>query len=155
MATEIVSTPAPSTPFQDMVGSKQKIDSNDLYVLVKELETQLGFLELQEDYIRDDQKNLKRELVHAKAEILRIRSVPLVIGQFLEMIDEHHGIASSTAGSNYYIRVLSTLNRYWWIVFHWLVWGWCRHTDQQIADIVVDNFSNLYRSCIECKTQSV
>lgn len=84
---------------------------NDLYLSMKELETQLGFLELQEDYIRDDQKNLKRELIHAKNEILRIRSVPLVIGQFLEMIDEHHGIASSTAGSNYYVRALSTLNR--------------------------------------------
>merc|ERR1719223_1457615 len=50
-------------------------------------------------------KNLKRE------EIKRIQSVPLVIGQFLEMIDEHYGIAGSTAGSNYHVRVLSTLDR--------------------------------------------
>lgn len=83
----------------------------DPYAQLTALQTQLGFLELQEDYIRDDQKNLKRELQHAKAEILRIRSVPLVIGQFLEMIDARHGIVSSTAGSNYYVRVLSTLNR--------------------------------------------
>lgn len=82
------------------------------YIELKEKQSQVGFLELQEDYIRDDQKNLKCELVHAKAEILRIRSVPTVIGQFLEMIDENHGIASSTAGSNYYVRVLSTLSRY-------------------------------------------
>jgi 26S proteasome regulatory subunit T3 len=34
-----------------------------------------------------------------------------VIGQFLELIDENYGIVSSTAGSNYYVRVLSTLNR--------------------------------------------
>ena len=41
----------------------------------------------------------------------RIQSVPLVIGQFLEMIDGNHGVVSSTAGSHYYVRVLSTINR--------------------------------------------
>lgn len=41
----------------------------------------------------------------------RIQSVPLVIGQFIEMIDEHTGIVGSTTGSNYYVRVLSTLDR--------------------------------------------
>lgn len=34
-----------------------------------------------------------------------------MIGQFLELIDENYAIVSSTAGSNYYVRVLSTLNR--------------------------------------------
>lgn len=41
----------------------------------------------------------------------RIQSVPLVIGQFLEMIDTNSGIVGSTTGSNYYVRILSTLNR--------------------------------------------
>lgn len=41
----------------------------------------------------------------------RIQSVPLVIGQFNEMIDAHYGIVNSTAGSTYYVRVLSTLDR--------------------------------------------
>ena len=35
----------------------------------------------------------------------------LVIGQFNEMVDGTYGIASSTAGSVYYVRVLSTLDR--------------------------------------------
>ena len=83
----------------------------DLYNEMKQLEKQLKFLEVQEDYIKDEQKNLKREYIRAKEEIKRIQSVPLVIGQFLELIDENYGIASSTAGSNYYVRVLSTLNR--------------------------------------------
>ena len=56
-------------------------------------------------------KNLKRELLRAKDEITRIQSVPLVIGQFNEMIDANYGIVSSTAGSNYYVRILSTLDR--------------------------------------------
>ena len=44
-------------------------------------------------------------------EVKRIQAVPLVIGQFLEMVDENAGIVSSTTGSNYFVRILSTLNR--------------------------------------------
>jgi 26S proteasome regulatory subunit T3 len=56
-------------------------------------------------------RHLQRELLRAKEEIRRIQSVPLVIGQFNEMIDANYGIVSSTAGSNYYVRILSTLDR--------------------------------------------
>lgn len=41
----------------------------------------------------------------------RIKSVPLVIGQFLEPVDESRGIVGSTTGSNYIVRILSTLDR--------------------------------------------
>ena len=41
----------------------------------------------------------------------RIQSVPLTIGSFSEMVDEHHGVLGSTSGSNYYVRVLSTIDR--------------------------------------------
>merc|ERR1712176_1722812 len=44
-------------------------------------------------------------------DIKRVQSVPLVIGQFAEMIDQNRGIVSSTTGSNYFVRILSTLNR--------------------------------------------
>jgi len=37
--------------------------------------------------------------------------VPLVIGQFHELISPEYGIVSSTAGSNYYVRILSTLDK--------------------------------------------
>ena len=56
-------------------------------------------------------KNLKRELIRAKEELRRIQSVPLIIGQFNEMIDVNYAIVNSTAGSTYYVRTLSTLNR--------------------------------------------
>lgn len=46
----------------------------------------------QEEYIKDEMKNLKRELIRAKEEIKRIQSVPLVIGQFNEIIDANYGI---------------------------------------------------------------
>ena len=45
-----------------------------------------------------EMKNLKREMIRAQEEIKRVQSVPLVIGQFSEMIDQNHGIVSSTAG---------------------------------------------------------
>merc|ERR1712151_910621 len=40
-----------------------------------------------------------------------VQSVPLVIGQFAEMIDQNRGIVSSTTGSNYFVRIMGTLNR--------------------------------------------
>jgi 26S proteasome regulatory subunit T3 len=54
---------------------------------------------------------LKNELVRAQEEVLRIQAVPLVIGQFLEPIDEHTGIVASTTGANYLVPILSTLDR--------------------------------------------
>ena len=65
----------------------------------------------QENYIKEETKSLRRELLRAQEEVKRIQSVPLVIGQFLEMVDENSGIVGSTTGSNYYVRILSTLNR--------------------------------------------
>lgn len=87
------------------------IEEQDLYIKYKRLEKKLRFLQIQEDYIKDEQFNLKREYLRAKEEVKRIQSVPLVIGQFLEAIDANTGIVSSTAGSNYYVRILSTIDR--------------------------------------------
>mmetsp|Transcript_2141 Transcript_2141/g.2603 ORF Transcript_2141/g.2603 Transcript_2141/m.2603 type:complete len:390 (-) Transcript_2141:102-1271(-) len=83
----------------------------DNYKRLKNLQRQMKFLSIQEEYIKDEQKNLKREILRAQEEVKRIQSVPLVLGQFLEMIDENHAIIGSTTGSSFYVRVLSTLNR--------------------------------------------
>lgn len=72
---------------------------DDLYITYKRLEKQLEFLEVQEEYIKDEQKNLKKELLHAQEEVKRIQSVPLVIGQFLEAVDQNTGIVGSTTGT--------------------------------------------------------
>jgi 26S proteasome regulatory subunit T3 len=37
--------------------------------------------------------------------------VPLVVGQFIEMVDQNNGIVGSTMSSNYYVRILNTINR--------------------------------------------
>lgn len=73
-------------------------DVDDLYAKYKKLQKQLEFLEVQEEYIKDEQRNLKRELLHAQEEVKRIQSVPLVIGQFLEAVDQNTGIVGSTTG---------------------------------------------------------
>lgn len=86
-------------------------EGEDLYTQLKVWQRQLEFYEIQEDYIKEEQRNLKRELLRAQEEVRRIQSVPLVIGQFLEMVDNSNGIVGSTTGSNYYVRILSTLNR--------------------------------------------
>lgn len=86
-------------------------DSSDVYLKLKKLEKEYELLKLQEDYIKDEQRHLKRELLRAQEEVKRIQSVPLVIGQFLEPIDQNTGIVSSTTGMSYVVRILSTLDR--------------------------------------------
>merc|ERR1712010_392758 len=63
------------------------------------------------EYIKEETKCLRRELVRAQEEVKRIQSVPLVIGQFLEAVDQNTAIVGSTTGSNYYVRILSTIDR--------------------------------------------
>jgi len=110
---------APATPGVEAMdtGVETKLQSpkdvtlDDLYTKYKKLQQQLEFLAVQEDYIKDEQRNLKKEYLHAQEEVKRIQSVPLVIGQFLEAVDQNTGIVGSTTGSNYYVRILSTLDR--------------------------------------------
>merc|ERR1711973_858823 len=91
--------------------TNESLDPDDYYTKYKKLQQQLEFLQVQEEYIKDEQRNLKKEYLHAQEEVKRIQSVPLVIGQFLEAIDQNTGIVGSTTGSNYYVRILSTIDR--------------------------------------------
>ncbi|TRM61862.1 P-loop containing nucleoside triphosphate hydrolase protein [Schizophyllum amplum] len=101
--------------FESVVSEKsalfQELQEEDLYIKYKKLTRHLELLDIQESYIKDEQANLKRELIRAQEEVKRIQSVPLVIGQFLEPIDQHTGIVGSTTGSNYVVRIMSTLDR--------------------------------------------
>ncbi|ROT70763.1 26S protease regulatory subunit 6b [Penaeus vannamei] len=85
--------------------------TKDDYNTYKRLLQNLEYLRVQEDYIKDELHNLKKEYRHAQEEVKRIQSVPLVIGQFLEAVDQNTGIVGSTTGSNYYVRILSTIDR--------------------------------------------
>jgi 26S proteasome regulatory subunit T3 len=82
-----------------------------LYLKWKQLQQKLEFIHVQTDCVKDEMKHLKREFVRGQEEVKRIQSVPLMIGQFIEMVDDHHAIVSSTSSSTYYVRVLSTIDR--------------------------------------------
>jgi len=111
MAVTTTTTTTTSKRTRESDTELSALSEDDLYTRLKLMQRQLDFLAIQQDYIKDEQKNLKRELLRAQEEVKRIQSVPLVIGQFLEMIDTHTGIVGSTTGSNYYVRVLSTIDR--------------------------------------------
>jgi 26S proteasome regulatory subunit T3 len=51
------------------VDSLSELELRDLYTRVKLLERKLKFLEIHEEYIKDEVKNLKRELLHAQEEV--------------------------------------------------------------------------------------
>ncbi|KAE8230105.1 hypothetical protein CF326_g4902 [Tilletia indica] len=102
--------------FDDAVAEKTALhqemsQEEDIYLRMKKLQQHLNFLITMEEYVKDEQRNLKRELVRAGEEVKRIQAGPLVIGQFLEPIDQHTGIVGSTTGSNYVVRILSTIDR--------------------------------------------
>jgi len=88
---EVVKPPVRTPGWEQRAGSSAGMmgprDEEDLYTRLKSVQRQLEFVEIQEEYIKDEQKNLKRELLRAQEEVKRIQSVPLVIGQFLEMVD--------------------------------------------------------------------
>lgn len=84
----------------------QDLDTEDLYTKYKKLQQMLEFLEVQEEYIKDEQRNLKKEYLHAQEEVKRIQSVPLVIGQFLEAVDQNTGIVGSTTGKLYLLFLM-------------------------------------------------
>jgi 26S proteasome regulatory subunit T3 len=84
---------------------------SDYFLQQISLQRHVDLLGLQQEYIKDELVHLKREQLRAMEEVKRIQSVPLVIGQFLEPIDNNSGIVGSTTGSNYMVRILSTIDR--------------------------------------------
>jgi len=95
----------------DKQNDAEETKDMDNYMMYQKLQKQLEFLGVQEDYIKDEMKNLRKEYLHAQEEVKRVQSIPLVIGQFLEAIDQNNAIVSSTTGRNYFVRVLSTLDK--------------------------------------------
>ena len=71
--------------------ARNDLTDEELYLKAKELQNEIELLKIQEDFIKEEQKNLKKELMRAREEIKKIQAVPLVIGQFVEMIDVNHG----------------------------------------------------------------
>jgi 26S proteasome regulatory subunit T3 len=77
---------------------------------MKEMEAELEMLSITEDHLKGEMRHLASEYIYAQEEIKRIQAVYLSTGNFVEMLDEDYGIIGSSQ-SQYYVRVLSTLNR--------------------------------------------
>lgn len=97
--------------FEEVQFDLKRLSEEDYYTRYKLLQKQLELLEIQEQYIKEETKNLKIQYIRAKEEIKVIQGTPLVIGQFNEMIDENYGLVTSSTGATYCVRVLSTINR--------------------------------------------
>ncbi|KAF8758627.1 AAA ATPase family [Rhizoctonia solani] len=96
MSEEVIAIQKEEPTFESVVSEKtalyDELQEDDLYIKYKKLNRHLENLAIQEEYVKDEHANLKREHIRAQEEVKRIQSVPLVIGQFLEPIDQHTGI---------------------------------------------------------------
>jgi len=89
----------------------RKPTQGDYYTRLQKLKSEIEFYDVQEEYIKDEMRNLRKEYLHAQEEVKRIQSIPLVLGQFMEAIDQFSAIVQSTTGQTSYVRVLSTIDR--------------------------------------------
>ena len=105
--------PANATPPPVAAPAKAALegDSGSLYEEHERLLRSIRNLELKTMICKTETHQLKKEELAAKREVKRIQAVPLVLGQFVEAVDSNRAIIGSTTGSNYYVRVLSTLDR--------------------------------------------
>lgn len=58
-----------SQPYNSKAAKKNGETEEDLYLKLKELENQLELLNIQEEYIRDEQRQLKSEYIRSKEEV--------------------------------------------------------------------------------------
>jgi 26S proteasome regulatory subunit T3 len=58
--------------FKSADAGKSKEVEKDSFIRLKNVERKLQFLQIQEDYIKDEVKNLKRELLRAQEEVRSI-----------------------------------------------------------------------------------
>ena len=77
------------------------------YDRLKELEDELALLNIKEKFIKDEVRYLRRELVRAQDEVLMIQSVPLKVGNFVEMVDSNYAFIEGDT----LVRVMKTLDR--------------------------------------------
>jgi len=101
---------AVSSPAAGPAPAAAAADSS-LYEEHEKLQEAIRQVDLQMMVCKMETHQLKKEEHAAKREVKRIQSVPLVLGQFVEALDEERGIVGSTSGAQHYVRILSTLDR--------------------------------------------
>lgn len=71
------------------------------------------YLLLEEEFIRNQEVHRPREVQEASdtAKVDDIRGAPMAYGTLEEMIDEDHCIVSTTHGQEYYVKIMSFVNK--------------------------------------------
>lgn len=93
-----------------MMSEPQDEASLAQYTHMKELERELELLGIKEEYIKDELRYLRRELVRAQDEVKSIQSVPLLVGNFVEMIDPNYAVVDCSSPA--LVRVMKTIDRH-------------------------------------------
>jgi 26S proteasome regulatory subunit T3 len=62
------------------------------------------------EFMKKEIISFEINLILIQIEVFRFQAVPLILGQFLEKIDNKNGIISSSTGSNYLVKIMSTIN---------------------------------------------
>jgi 26S proteasome regulatory subunit T3 len=66
--------------------------------------------EILKNYFEEDINTLKKQLLIFQNEISRFQSVPLIVGQLIEKMDNSSCIVGSTTGNNYLVRIISSID---------------------------------------------
>lgn len=82
-----------------------------LYEEYERLQERINHLELKTMICKTETHQLKKEESTAKQEVKRIQAVPLVLANFVEAVDSSRAIVSGTLGTQYFVKLLSTLNK--------------------------------------------
>ncbi|KAL6550117.1 hypothetical protein OROMI_020605 [Orobanche minor] len=114
------SEPPPTRQKTEFDLSSSADANDDLYSRLKMLQRQHEFIEIQEEYVKDELKNLRRELLRSQEEVKRIQSVPLHIRVFLPR-DITHRItaeAEDVADTVYNLLNLSAMATQMLVISH-------------------------------------
>lgn len=98
-------------PKQTPMIQEEIVEETSAYETFKVHAQRHRLLLLREEYVRKELKALEQELAKVKEEIKRVKSIPLIMGQFLEAIDNNTAIVVSTAGMHSVVKILSTVDR--------------------------------------------
>ena len=91
--------------------SVNNVNENEKYEDVERLRSNIRMQTIKECYIRKEIKNLQRQYAYCINEVNKLQSVPLVIGQFVQAIDNESAIVLAEYDRQCYVPILSTLNK--------------------------------------------
>jgi len=94
-----------------MIDKYNKIVEEDSYKKLIELRNDIELQKTKITLIKKDYENMKKEYSYMKKEVTKIQSTPLIVGRFVEAIDNCTAIVTGEYDTNYCVPVLSTLDK--------------------------------------------